>query len=133
MKFQDFHFNNYEEMFAILPENQKLIVENLRTLIFDTIPEIREKLSYNVPFYKLNKNICFIWPGAIPWGKLAKDGVELGFTSGHLLMDTNYLTLGNRKYVSIKTFYKVTEINEYIIRELLQQASEIDHISQLNK
>ena len=27
-----------------------------------------ERLSYNVPFYRIKTDICFIWPEAVLWG-----------------------------------------------------------------
>ncbi len=128
MKFQNVHFENIQELLDFLPEEQRTITEKLRELIHEELSHCKEKFSFNVPFYFGNNHICLIWPGAVPWGKNTIVGVELGFAKGHLLTDDGYLAKGNRKYVYIKTFYKLSEINDAKIRELLQQALEIDEI-----
>jgi len=103
------------------------IVLFLQDLISQSIPDIKVKLSYNVPFFYKNRNICLIWPGAVPWGKVPKSGVELAFTNGHLLKDKhNYLIKGNRKQVYNRIFYSVDEIDVNIIEDLLQEAYQLD-------
>lgn len=128
MKFQDVRFKTIPELLDFIPDNQRIITEKLRELILEELPRCKEKLSFNVPFYFGNKHICLIWPGAVPWGKKTKEGVELGFAKGYLLPDDGYLLKGNRKYIYIKTFYSISEINEHKIRSLLQQALEIDEM-----
>ena len=91
-------FRNIDQFLDFLPDGEKRMTEILRTIILDTLPQCKEKLSYNVPFYKLRKRICFIWPSAIPWGNV-KEGVMLGFTNGSQLTDDGYLEKGERKSV----------------------------------
>jgi len=126
-KFQPFKFNNIEEFYAHLPQNELEIVLFLQDLISQSIPDIKVKLSYNVPFFYKNRNICLIWPGSVPWGKVPKSGVELAFTNAHLLEDKhNYLVKGNRKQVYNRIFYSVDEIDVNIIEDLLQEAYQLD-------
>lgn len=110
---------------AYLPPAELKIVEYLRALVLQCLPDGKEKLAYNVPFYYRYSRICFIWPGAVPWGKV-KDGVELGFCNGHLLSDNSYLNGGSRKEVYIKTFNSVKDIDATIVRQLLYEAVVID-------
>ena len=125
-KFQPFSFKTVGEFLASLPDDELRITEALREIIFECIPDIKEKLGYNVPFYTRYSRICFIWPGSVPWGKTIKQGVELGFCKGNLLADPSYLNIGNRKEVYIKTFYSLKEIDQDIIRQLLYEAAFID-------
>lgn len=126
---QNVRFRNIAEMLAYLPEDQQLITERLQGLIWETVPGVKEKLSYNVPFYALRKNICFIWPGAVPWGSTTKAGVMLGFSYGHLLHDaSDYLEKGNRKHVYTKTFLQEADIEDEIIRHFLLESMEIDEM-----
>ena len=118
-------FSSLEECFSYIPEDEMKIVEALRKIIFQCIPDIEEKLSYNAPFYKRNGNICFIWPGSIPWGK-TKEGVQLGFSKGYLLSDDGYLEKGTRKQVFWKTFYHTREIDAEKISALLYEAVLLD-------
>jgi hypothetical protein len=124
--FQDVNFRNVQEFLDHLPEEELKIVEYLRELVLQCIPDVREKLSYNVPFYYRHSRICFIWPGSVPWGKKKKIGVELGFCRGHLLSDPSYLNRGTRKEVFIKTFPSVKEIEVEKVKELLYEAVVID-------
>ena len=68
-----------DEVFLHLPEDQRLTAFVLRDLIFETCPEATEKLSWGAPFYYGKKSFAFIWPAAVPWGKIT-EGVALGFT-----------------------------------------------------
>ncbi|WP_421977611.1 DUF1801 domain-containing protein [Roseivirga seohaensis] len=125
-KFQPVDFQDLDDLFAFLPEHELKIVEALRNLVYECIPQVKEKLSYNVPFFRLRKTVCFIWPGAVPWGGTF-EGVQFGFTYGHLLTDENgYLAAGKRKFVRTKTFKSLKEIDFDQLRILLFEAAEID-------
>lgn len=131
---QNVNFRNVDDLLAFLPEDQLQLTERLRDIIWETLPGVKEKLSYNVPFYKLRKNICFIWPGAVPWGKTVKDGVMLGFSYGYLLHDaSDYLERGDRKQVYAKNFHRLEEIDEDLIRHFLLESMEIDEMLYLEK
>lgn len=124
-KFQSVNFQDLDDFFEYLPSNELRLVKTLRTLIMDTIPEIKEKISYNVPFYHFKKNICFIWPESIPWGGDIS-GVQIGFTRGHLLDHAGYLQEGKRQFVRSKSFKRISESDFDILTDLLLQAHEID-------
>ena len=104
-KFQPIKFSSIEDFLDYLTPYELEIVLMLRDLIKTSIPNVKEKLSYNVPFYSLHKRICFIWPASVPWGKVEKNGVILGFSNGNLLPDPEgFLEKGTRKQVYTKTF-----------------------------
>ena len=125
---QDFKFHSYVEFYDYLTEDHKVMVSLLKDIIQDTIPDVKEKLSWNVPFFYKKKTICFIWPGSIPWGKKTKNGVELGFSKGFLMRPNDYLEQGNRKQIHLKRFYTAEEIENdiEIIIELLEEANQLD-------
>lgn len=126
---QNVNFQSFSELIGFLPENQLEIFEQLRFLVLDTLPSVQERLSYNVPFYRIHKGICYIWPGAVSWGSKILDGVEFGFNYGYLLADeANYLDRGNRKQVYNKRFMSPDEINEDLLRAYLIEAAEIDEM-----
>lgn len=128
-KYQNLHFRSVEECLDYIPADERKIVEILREIILDCIPFCREKLAYNVPYYYRNRRICFIWPSSIPWGNTEMKGVQLGFCYGSLIKDPHgYLEKGNRKQVSIKTMYHVSDLEEDIIRFLLDEAVHVDQI-----
>jgi hypothetical protein len=124
-RFQPFDFRTVGEMLDYLPEPELKITERLRALIFECIPDAKEKLSYNVPFYSRHTRIVFIWPGAIPWGKTSP-GVQIGFCKGNLLSDPSYLDMGRRKQVYTKTFHSLKDINVQMLQQLLFEAVIID-------
>jgi hypothetical protein len=111
-----------------MSDDHKAMVTVLKELVYHAIPDIKEKLSWNVPFFYKKKTICFIWPGSIPWGKKTKNGVEFGFTKGYLMKPNSYLEKGNRKQIHLKTYYTVDQIeaDSEIIIELLKEADALD-------
>ena len=122
-----------EEFLDFLPEEERRIVEQLREIIFSCLPDAKEKLAYNVPFYYGYNRICYIWPGSVPWGRSQKKGVDLGFCKGHLLADSSYLSRGGRKEVYIKTFQNTRQISTGILSRLLYEAAGIDGDTARNK
>jgi len=125
-KFQPIRFKSINEFLDYLPPTELKIVERLRSLVLECIPDAKEKLSYNVPYYYRHTRICYIWPGSVPWGKVPEGGVVLGFCKGQLLADASYLEIGERKEVYTKTFYSTKEIDADIVRQLLYEAAAID-------
>lgn len=132
-KFQDVSFRTVGEFLDSLPPHELKIVECLRELIFECIPDAKEKLAYNVPFYYRYGRIVFIWPGSVKWGSKEKEGVELGFCRGNLLADPSYLNEGGRKEVYIKTFFSTKDINAEKVRELLYEGVVVDEEVHLAK
>ena len=124
---QNVSFRDMEEFLDFLPEGELEIVEYLREIIFECIPDCTEKLSYNVPYYYKHSRICFIWPASVPWGNVKMAGVQLGFCRGHLLHDDiNYLEKGNRKQVYSKTFFTIKDIDVDLLKAYLFDAADVD-------
>ena len=124
---QNVNFRNVEEFLDYLPDAERKIVDYLREIIIECIPECKEKLSYNVPYFSKHSRICFIWPVSVPWGNVKMNGVQLGLCRGNLLQDDiNYLEKGNRKQVYSKTFFKIEDIDVDLLRAYLFDAVEVD-------
>lgn len=133
-KMQSVAFRNVGELLAYLPEHQLVIIERLRELVFECIPGVEERLSFNVLFYRKYRCICFFWPGAVAWGSKTWEGVEIGFQYGNLLADEiNYLERGTRKQVFSKRFFRLEDINEDVLRAYLWEAAEVDELKFLEK
>jgi hypothetical protein len=115
------------QLYELLPDNERIIVDVLRQLISGTLPSYcKEKLSFNVPYFYGKKGICIVWPSTIPRGGIKK-GVLLGFWHGNKLKDKNgYLTLGTNKQVFYKIFQNPEEIDQEEIVRLLREAVKID-------
>ncbi len=119
---------NLLELYALLPEDEKLIVDVLRQIIIGSLPAYcKEKVSYNVPFFYGNKGICIIWPSTVPRGGIKK-GVLLGFWYGNKLKDEDgFLTHGSNKQIFYKIYQNVEEIDEKPIQKLLKEAIRLDN------
>lgn len=115
------------QLFELLPENERIIVDVLRQIITENLPDhCREKISYNVPYFHGNKGICIIWPSSIPRGGIKK-GVLLGFWHGNKLKDEDhYLTHGTNKQIFYKIFQEPEEIEEDALVKLLKDAVAVD-------
>lgn len=119
---QKIKFRSVEDFLDHLPEQERAVTEQLRSLVLDTLPYCREKLSYNVPFYSQKGNICFIWPASVPWGNL-QAGVALGFTKGHLLdPEGDHLQFDSRKAVGRMIFHSPADIDRQLVQAYLAQA-----------
>ena len=117
---------NLVELFSMLPSTERIIVDVLRQIVLDTIPGVKEKISYNVPYFYLNKGICIIWSSTIPRGGITK-GVLLGFWYGNRLLDEDhYLTHGTNKQIFYKIFHEPEEIDDAPIKKLLLEAIALD-------
>lgn len=118
---------NLVELFSYLPEEEKIIVDVLRQIILSAYPNhIKEKMSYNVPFFYGNRGIAIIWPASVPRGGI-KSGVLLGFWHGNKLIDVeNYLVHGTNKQVYFKIFQTAEEIDDKPILKLLEEAVKLD-------
>jgi hypothetical protein len=118
---------NLVELFSILPEDEKVIVDVLRQIVIEALPDYcKEKLSYNVPLFYGNRSICIIWPSTIPRGGIKK-GVLFGFWYGNRLKDPDrYLSHGTNKQVFYKIFQSPEEIDEKAIKKLLREAIKLD-------
>ncbi len=126
-KFQNINFKSVEEFLDYLPNDERKLVGFLRQLILDCIPNCKEKLAYNVPYYYRHSRICFIWPSSILWGNVKRGSVLLGFVKGHLLNDDlNYLEKRTRKQVYTKTFFHINEVNIDLLKTLIFDAVELD-------
>lgn len=127
-KMQEVSFQSVEDFLEYLPDDELQIVIVLRALLFQCFPELNEKLSFNVPFYKRHKGIFFIWPASILWGKTKSySGVRLGFMRGYLLTNEDgYLNQGDRKQVSYRDFESVDQIDVDLLKSYLFEAAVVD-------
>ncbi len=108
--------HNLIELYEILPENERIIVDVLRQIIKENLPEgYKEKVSFNVPFFYGRRGICIIWPATVSRGGI-QEGVLLGFWYGNQLNDVDhYLTHGSNKQIFYKIFRSPEEIDEAAI------------------
>lgn len=111
---QNVSFTTIAEFFDYLPKPEKELTILLRGIIYDAVPDVQEKLSFNVPFYRRHLTICFLWPASILWGKKQTyEGVRFGLVKGAYLPQTNtYFEQGNRKEVCYKNFLNADAVKD---------------------
>ena len=116
-----------QEYIEGLAADERIVVKRLRDLILDTDPRIVEKLSYGVPYFFRNRRLFFLWPAsALPYstaGKMVTPKVTMGFCYGHLLSnDQGLLQKGNRKQVFTISVNTLADINEALLRQVVNEA-----------
>ena len=116
------------DFIASLPNDERILVSKLRALLFDTEPRFREKLSYGVPYFSRNRRVCFLWPSSAPFGPTTAK-VSLGFCYANLLSNVQGLLLKEgRKQVYIVRFSSISEIDEKLLLEIIQEALIVDDL-----
>ncbi|MFL5729219.1 MAG: DUF1801 domain-containing protein [Cytophagaceae bacterium] len=127
-RMQNVKFRSVDEFLDFLPEDELKMTLALRRLVFDCVPGVKEKLSFNVPFYTKNKGLFFIWPASVLWGKnKTYEGVRFGFQYGCLLADeNNYLDKGDRKQVYWRDFMNPGQIDMDLLKAYIFEALLID-------
>jgi hypothetical protein len=128
VRMQNVRFRSIDEFLEYLPAKELKIVNALRQIVFDCIPGVTESLSYNVPYYRVRKTICFIWPASILWGRRQTyQGVRFGFAKGYRLLDEmRYLDRGDRKQVYWKDFNDLKEIDVALLKSYIYEAILLD-------
>ena len=102
-----------------LDGQQKAIVSYLHNLLINE-HDLNGKISYNVPFYYRKSWICYL-------NSLKDGGVELAFTrANELSNDQGILNFKGRKQVAGIDFYKVSDIPERLINEILNESIILD-------
>jgi uncharacterized protein YdhG (YjbR/CyaY superfamily) len=119
---QGLELKTIEEFLDYLNEEELEIVLFLRKIILECMPDCKEKLAYNVPFYYRHSRICYIWPASIPWGKVEK-GVAIGFCKGTSFLDE---TFESTRFASKLTFNSVKEIDVPLLKQQIYEAILID-------
>ncbi|MFV8326074.1 DUF1801 domain-containing protein [Flavobacterium sp. ZS1P14] len=119
---QGIQFSTVDTFLDYLPEEELEVVLFLRKIILECIPNCKEKLAYNVPFYYCHSRICYIWPASIPWGKVEK-GVAIGFCKNASFLDETFETT---QFASKSVFSTVKEIDVALLRQQIYEAVLID-------
>ena len=126
-KMQPFKFTELAEYYDFLGKEEFVLVKTLKDILEESVPNLKVKLAYNTLFFYGRKNMFFIWPPSIRWGKKGPRAVQLGFIQGYLLHDPNgLLEAYNRKQVRIIHYNAVEDIDPEVIQNFAIQAYDID-------
>lgn len=119
---QGIQFESVESFLKNLPKEELDIVLFLRKIILECMPDCKEKLAYNVPFYYRHARICYIWPASIPWEKVTK-GVVIGFCKSASFLD---VTSETGQFSSKQLFSSIDEIDVSFLKQKINEAIVID-------
>lgn len=119
---QGLEFKNVDEFLDFLNEEELEIVLFLRRIILECMPDCKEKVAYNVPFYYRHSRICYIWPASVPC-RIVEKGVAIGFCKGASFLDDTFETT---KFASKQTFNGVKEIDVALLKQQLHDAIIVD-------
>ncbi|MCB0534398.1 MAG: DUF1801 domain-containing protein [Lewinellaceae bacterium] len=119
-------FRDFDTFYDSLLPAEKGICLQLRQLIQENFPQLREKFGYGVPYYHQYSRICFMYPASFPYSG-QQVGVAIGFTRGHLLSNAQgLLDLGDRKEVAYVSLLQQKDILEETLLEILHEAVLLD-------
>lgn len=105
-----------------LPENQRQIMQRLHDLPF-SFPQVTTKIRYKIPFFYRRKWLCYLNP-------IKNNGVELCFLKGsELSNEQGILEATERKMVRGIRFYSADDIDEKVLREVINEAIILDDYS----
>ena len=110
-----------DDLFEQLPESERITAVILRALIFETLPDAREKLSWGAPFYFHRISFAYLWPASIPWGKM-ESGVGLGFPRAQLLDHGGQLLVPQGKSLARRVYHAPEDIDPEWVTFVLRQA-----------
>jgi len=117
--------NEPADFLARLPRQQRRVVEALRRMIRQIVPETTEtvlwdSLSYHRPSFggRIKGAVCLITP--------REDCVHLGFIHGAALADPHCLLRGSGKAERFAPIRGVADAERKVLRGLIEAAAEYD-------
>ena len=117
---------------STLPEEEKKMTLRLREIILETNPSFEEKFAYGVPYFYLNKRVCFVWPTSVPRSGF-KSGVIFGISNGVILKKKfDIISCGSCKVVGWIQYHNLKEIKPRIVKEILTEAIIFQEMQNLN-
>lgn len=106
----------------ILKQNEpyKSILIELQLTIEALIPDVEMLYKWKIPFFYLDKRPLF-------YLNQSKDYVDLGFWHAHLIpQHQNHFIVEKRKSVKSLRFFKVEDINETILKDVVLSVVDSD-------
>ena len=97
------------------PGEKKEIMQAIRKLIHDSVPEVEEEFKWSRPVFKTKKDFAYL--------KAAKAHVTLGFNNYQLLKDKKNLLQGtgeDMRHVKLKS---MADIDEELFRDWFKTAA----------
>ena len=109
-----------------LPDEQAVLMQQLRELILNTVNGVEERFSYGLPFYHFHGMFCYLKPEAA--------GVALSFLRGRdLAVAFSQLETKNRAIVASITIKSKKDFNRLETSQLIAAAAEWNREAKLLK
>jgi hypothetical protein len=99
------------------PEAQKEVLNILRNLIFDAVPNVVEDFKWNQPVYALEKNFAYL--------KSNKQHVNLGFFSFDKTEDPKGLLEGTGKSMRHIKISSKSDIDSDLLLKMIKQSAQV--------
>ena len=106
--------NAIDDFILKLPEEQRPMVDYLRTYIKSHDRGISERIAYGLPFFYYKKPLCYL--------NILKNGVDLGFMDGNKLKHRQEFIADKRKRVRSLFFKWEEDVDLELVREVLAEA-----------
>jgi hypothetical protein len=98
---------------------QRVLLQYFHRLLLEQ-PGVTAKIRYKIPFYYRKSWVCYLNP-------VKNNGIELAFLRGNELSnEQQLLDFRGRKQVSGIIFYKLSEVPEEAVMEIIQEALLLD-------
>lgn len=104
--------------FAGLTDEQRVLAETMREIIFKACPDFNEEMKWNMPNYSLNKLVCYL--------QKSKTHVTIGFQQGAHINDPNGWLQGAGKDMRHLKYSLTDEIEPEKVTYLINQAIKYD-------
>jgi hypothetical protein len=105
------------------PEVRKLLLEAHNFLLESLPPFAICLFRWKIPFYKLNRNLCYL--------NRHKDHITLGFTQGYKFVQRPKIFLGEAdklKQIRYLEIFKIEDLYSDITQQILQEAILVDEM-----
>ena len=108
--------NPAEEYIFKQPEPFRAILLHLQIIIETTVTSVELKYKYKIPFYYIgNRPFCYL--------NKTKKYVDVGFLQANKInIHQNYLVTDGRKVIKSLRYYKIDDIQDSILIDILEEA-----------
>ena len=98
----------------------RTILEQLRAIILETLPNVEESIKWNIPFYTYHGMLCYLNP--------QKDHIALGFAKGAQLSNAQGILSGTGSQVRHIRIGDIHDIPTEGIIEVLMEAAMLNEL-----
>lgn len=105
--------NAVDDFLHRLPSHQAAMLSYLRSVVKDASPLITERIAYGIPFFYYKKPLCYF--------NVKPTGCDVGFIYGTDLKPNQALISANRKQVRSLFFGWDEDVDDILLRQILQE------------